>query len=114
VAAHEAEHVRAMRRLLGRAARPAPALDFGDATHGHAFLPTAVRLEELALATYNGLAPGLSRHALAVVVEVTSVEARHAAWARNLAGRLPAPRAADVSVGGRASAAALRATQFVR
>jgi len=94
--AHERAHVRFLRRHLGNAARPAPQLRFGDATRDpRRFTAAAVTLEDLAVAAYNGQGTNLTRPALAVAVEIVSVEARHAAWVRALAGRLPAPLAQD-------------------
>ena len=50
------------------------------------------------LAAYNGQAENISRTTLQSVSRVISVEARHASWARSLAGKLPAPVPADVPI----------------
>jgi rubrerythrin len=96
VAVHEAGHVVHLQRTLGaRAPRP-PRFDFRDTTiEPAAFLRTAVTLEDLAVRAYNGAAPELGTAALAAAARVVSVDARHAAWARVLEGRLPAPQATD-------------------
>jgi hypothetical protein len=94
--AHEHAHVAFLRRHLGRGAEPAPALGFGDATRGpDRFAAVAVTLEDLAVVAYNGQGTNLTRPALAAAVEILSVEARHAAWVRDIVGKRPAPRAQD-------------------
>ena len=50
------------------------------------------------LAVYNGQGVNLTAQALAAAARLVSVEARHAAWARALAGELPAPVAVDVPI----------------
>jgi hypothetical protein len=59
------------------------------------FRDAAIELEEAALATYVGQAANLSRRLLSPIATMTSVEARQAAWVRDIAGTSPAPRAAD-------------------
>jgi Ferritin-like domain len=54
-----------------------------------------VVLEDIGVALYNGQAGNLTPGALAAAAEIVSVEARHAAWARDLAGELPAPAATE-------------------
>jgi len=94
--AHERAHVAFLRKHLGRRAKPAPPLRFGEATRDpHRFAAAAVTLEDLAVAAYNGQGTNLTRPALAAAVEILSVEARHAAWVRDLVGKLPATRAQD-------------------
>lgn len=94
--AHEHEHVQALRRLLGSHAQAAPHLSFGGLTRQpHQFTSAAIALEEAAVAAYNEYAAGLRREALAAALEIVSVEGRHAAWIRAIAGQEPAPRAAD-------------------
>ena len=62
------------------------------------FIPTAISLESTSLGVYNGQAVKLTPKALAAAARVVSVEARHAAWARALAGKDPAPDAVDVPI----------------
>jgi ferritin-like protein len=92
----EAAHVKFLTERLGSRAAAAPKSDFGSAlSSADAFRSTAIRLEESALATYIGQAANLSRALLSPIAALTSVEARQAAWIRDIAGTSPAPRAAD-------------------
>ena len=60
------------------------------------FRATAVAFEDLAAAAYKEEAPRLHNpEFLAAAIRVHSVEARHAAWIRRLAGALPAADAFD-------------------
>lgn len=96
VGAHEQAHVEQLLDALGEAADPPPQLELESATADAARVSaTAVALEDLALAGYNGQVPHLTPAGLRPALRVASVEARHAAWARDLAGEVPAPRAAD-------------------
>jgi hypothetical protein len=94
VAGQEAAHVARLEKLLGDRAGAAPRSDFGDVTAA-SFLGDAVALEEAAIAAYVGQAANLSRPAMAMAATLVSVEGRQAAWLRDVAGRLPAPHAAD-------------------
>ena len=115
VGAQEREHVDFLRRRAGRRAQARPDLDFGDATaNPQRFRDTAVELEEAAAAAYIGQGPNLTRDAVGDVARIVSVEARHAAWIRDLAGQNPAPRAADPAKTADATMAALRRRGFVR
>jgi rubrerythrin len=91
VGATERAHVRALRAALGSHAIARPHFDFGGATEGaSAFRRTAVAFEDLAVAAYKGQAPRISSRAyLASALAIHSVEARHAAWIRRLAGKPP-------------------------
>jgi lipoprotein-anchoring transpeptidase ErfK/SrfK len=91
VGGHERAHVRAFRVVLGSKAIKRPHFDFGGATEGSdAFRRTAVAFEDLAVAAYKGQAPHIrSRAYLASALAIHSVEARHAAWIRRLAGKPP-------------------------
>lgn len=97
VGAHERAHVAAFRRVLGPAAMKSPTFDFQGVTEDpNAFRRTAVALEDLAVAAYKYEAPRIqSRGYLAAAISIHSVEARHAAWIRYLAGVLPAATALD-------------------
>jgi rubrerythrin len=93
---HEKEHVQALRKALGAHAQASPHITFGALTEDpRQFTSAAIALEETAVAAYNAHAANLRRHALAVALQIVSVEGRHAAWIRAVAGRAPAPRAAD-------------------
>jgi rubrerythrin len=96
VAQHEKSHVAFLEHALGGAAGQAPRPDFGDALKdGDAFGAAAVRLEDLAVATYNGQAVNLTTASLKAAARVVSVEARHAAWIRSILGEVPAAEPTD-------------------
>jgi rubrerythrin len=115
VGAHERAHVRAIRDVLGSRAIKRPHFDFGGATEGSsAFRRTAVAFEDLAVAAYKGQAPRLkSREFLASALAIHSVEARHAAWIRRLAGRSPVSGPFDEAVSGARAAQIVARTHFV-
>jgi rubrerythrin len=93
---HERQHVNLFERTLGSKLRKKPTFDFGDATSdADRFRATAVVLEDLAVAAYDGQAALLTKPTLRVAAQIVSVESRHAAWARSLVGKSPAPRAYD-------------------
>jgi rubrerythrin len=96
VAAQEREHLAFVRKALGKKADGPPKYDFGSATNDpHDFAATAAKLEDLAVAAYNGQATNVSPAILAAAATVVSVEARHAAWIRSISGDPPAPDATD-------------------
>jgi hypothetical protein len=97
VGATERAHVKAFQKLLGSKAVKRPLFDFQGVTEAQqAFLKTAVAFEDLAVAAYKGQAPKLRSSAvLAAAVGIHSVEARHAAWMRELFGVTPAVNAFD-------------------
>jgi rubrerythrin len=97
VAAHERAHVKALREVLGSRAVKRPRFDFRGATEdADRFRKTAVAFEDLAVAAYKGQAPLIQSRALLVpALAIHSVEARHAAWIRRLAGVVPAADAFD-------------------
>jgi hypothetical protein len=97
VGATERAHVKAFQKLLGAKAVKRPLFDFQGVTEAQqAFLKTAVAFEDLAVAAYKGQAPKLQSSAvLAAAVGIHSVEARHAAWVRQLFGITPAVNAFD-------------------
>jgi ferritin-like protein len=97
VGATERAHVKAFQKLLGSKAVKRPLFDFQGVTEAQqAFLKTAVAFEDLAVAAYKGQAPKLRSSAvLAAAVGIHSVEARHAAWMRELFGITPAVNAFD-------------------
>jgi hypothetical protein len=100
VGAQEQEHVKFVAAAVGAgAAGKSPKFRFGDTAKDPAkFIATAVSLEEAGLAVYNGQAVELTSQTLAAAARLVSVEARHAAWARALAGRDPAPVAVDAPI----------------
>jgi Ferritin-like domain len=97
VGATERAHVRAFLKLLGADAVKRPTFDFQGVTEQQRpFLKTAVAFEDLAVAAYKGQAAKIqSASVLVAAVGIHSVEARHAAWMRELFGITPAVDAFD-------------------
>ena len=96
VGGHERDHVTFLKGKLGAAAKPAPQLRLTRAPTTLAeFQRLAIAFEDTGVAFYNGQAGNLTPDTLAVAAEIVSVEARHAAWARHLAGEIPAPVPTD-------------------
>jgi rubrerythrin len=95
----EHEHLIYIENQLGEPNAKSSKFKFGDATaKDKQFIAAAAKIEDTGLAAYNGQAGNMSRGTLKSVARVISVEARHAAWARSLAGELPAPVAVDVPI----------------
>jgi rubrerythrin len=96
VAGHEREHVGYLRDALGGSAREEPETFFGAATTDpEQFAATAITLEDLAVAAYNGQAANLTKSGLRAAAAVVSVDARHAAWIRAIVGRPAASQPVD-------------------
>jgi rubrerythrin len=96
VAAQEREHVDVLTGLLGADADAAPRLRFGRATRdADAFSAAARDLEDLATRAYNVQLLHLGGRPLREVLRIVSVEARHAAWIRDVRGESPAPDAVE-------------------
>ena len=93
----ERAHVTALRDVLGAQAVKRPAFNFQGVTEDQVkFLKTAVAFEDLGAAAYKGQATRVDSPALlAAAIAIHSVEARHAAWMRYLAGFAPAATAFD-------------------
>jgi Ferritin-like domain len=99
VGAQEREHVKYLATALGPHASSSPAFRFGDAaSDATRFIATAISLESTSLGVYNGQAVNLTPQALAAAARLVSVEARHAAWGRAIAGKDPAPVAVDAPI----------------
>ena len=115
VAAHERAHVKAFREVLGSRAVKRPRFDFRGATEdAERFRKTAVAFEDLAVAAYKGQAPLIqSRAYLVPALAIHSVEARHAAWIRRLAGEVPAADAFDEPRSKTSTLAIVADTHFV-
>jgi hypothetical protein len=94
---HERDHVATLQAALGATpAASAPAIDVGDAlTDPHAFVAKAIALEDAAVAALNGQITNLTPERLAAACAIVSVDARHAAWIRDLGGISPAAGATD-------------------
>jgi rubrerythrin len=115
VADHERKHVAFLERALGPAARKKPTFEFGSATRNQReFVDAAVLLENTGVAAYNGQGANLTKKSLAAAAKIASVEGRHAAWISDLAGRSPAPRAADPGATAADVAATLKSTGFIK
>jgi hypothetical protein len=93
----ERAHVTALKKALGSAAVKRPAFNFRGVTEDQSkFLQTAVAFEDLAAAAYKAQAARIKSPALlSAAVSIHTVEARHAAWMRFLAGATPAASAFD-------------------
>ena len=101
VAMHEQAHVDYLRKALGAAAVKQPRFDFkGTNHHQRSFQQTAMTLEDVGVSAYAGQGPLIKdKGIVAAALSVHSVEARHAAWIRDIIGRskqpLPAPNTFD-------------------
>jgi hypothetical protein len=89
--AHERAHVKIIQQVLGDAAGKRPFFDFRGNTETEArFTRTAVAMEDLTTALLTAVTPAIhSRALIAAAFSLLTVEARHAAWARHLAGVVP-------------------------
>jgi Ferritin-like domain len=95
--AHELAHVRILKSVLGPRAVGKPFFNFRGVTEDEAaFTRTAVAMEDLTVALLAGQAARFHNRALtAAVFSLLTVEARHAAWARHIAGFVPVAEAFD-------------------
>jgi rubrerythrin len=115
VGGHEREHVRFVRAALGRHARAAPTLDFGDDTaDAERFARSALRLEDLGVKAYFTQAANLRPATLAQVSRIATVESRHAAWIRDLAGLDPAPDPVEPQLDAATVRRTLKGSGYVR
>jgi Ferritin-like domain len=97
VVAHEREHVAYLENALGDKADPEPKYDLAAVTADpDAFAEAAAKLEDIAVAAYNGQATRVTPGAFLAAARIVSVEARHAAWIRSIRNGDPAPDAVDV------------------
>lgn len=109
VLGHERAHLAAIQKALGAQAGPKPTFRFGAKTKSaDAFVRATIDLEDIAVAGYNGQAANLTRATLAAAAEIVSVEARHAAWIRALAGEVAAPDPVDKPITAQRVAQGLR------
>jgi len=115
VGAHERAHVQAIKGLLGPLAFASPSFDFHGVTEREQpFIKTAVAFEELTGALLKWQAVRLeSRGILAAVATLHSVEARHAAWIRQIIGRQPAASAFDKPASQARMSRLIASTRFV-
>jgi rubrerythrin len=95
VGQHENEHVQTLLGVLGSKAVKKPSFDFKGSTNKETtFLKTAKVLEDTGVAAYQGQATRIqSTDVLASAGAILAVEARHAAWVRDIlgAGKTPSP-----------------------
>jgi len=119
VGAHERAHVAFLRKALGGAAVKKPRFDFkGTTENSSKFLATAKVLEETGVSAYLGQTPLIkSKGVLAAAGSILTVEARHAAWVRDIlggtGGNNPAPRAFDAPRSKAKILAAVKGTGFI-
>jgi hypothetical protein len=116
VHAHEAAHVQALKKALGSAAVKRPTFDFGSAVQSQsAFTSTAIVLEDTGVQAYQGQAPFIKSNAIfKAAISIHPVEARHAAWIRNLGGMSPAPDAFNPALTKNQVLAAVTGTGFIK
>jgi Ferritin-like domain len=115
VLGNEEEHVALIRQVLGPRARPRPTFSFDPILRDRArFVRSALTLEDAGVAAYNGQAANLTRRALLPALRIVSVEGRHAAWIRDIAGAHPAPFAADRGLPAPAVVSRLRKAGLLR
>jgi len=108
------KHVDSLRAIVGDKAQAQPSFRFGDAVRNPArFTAAALTLEETASAAYIGQAANLTKDRLSDIAGIVAVDARHAAWIRAIAGRNPAPHAADPAKTVRQVMRTLARTKFV-
>jgi hypothetical protein len=121
VAAHEAAHVAFLRSALGRKAVAKPTFEFRDTvTNQQKFQATAQVLEDTGVAAYLGQAGNIkSKKILAAAASILPVEARHAAWIRDInssfkgTSPVPAPAAFQASKTKAQILAAVKGTGFI-
>jgi rubrerythrin len=115
VGGQEKEHLAFIEKALGKAAGKKPKLDFGEDTgSAEAFTEAAFKLEDLGVAAYNAQAPNLTKETLSAAAKIVSVEARHAAWIRAIAGRNPAPDAAEPTASAKRVVATLNGSGYLQ
>jgi hypothetical protein len=99
----EVAHVKFLQSALGVKAVKKPRFNFKGTTANQAlFEKTAMALEDTGVAAYAGQGPRIvNKKYLAAALSVHSVEARHAAWIREILGKgmspAPAPAAFDTA-----------------
>jgi rubrerythrin len=115
VGRHERAHVKALRAALGRYAVKRPRFNFrGTTEDAAAFAATAQVLEDTGVSAYAGQAPLIRDNAvLKAALAIHSVEARHAAWIRDINGEEPAPEAFDPALTKRQVLRAVAGTRFI-
>jgi Ferritin-like domain len=120
VGQHEAAHVQALKKALGRKAVKRPNFDFQGTTANQAtFAKTAITLEDTGVEAYQGQAGNIKTPAiLRAAISIHPVEARHAAWIRSIVGHgtgnpWPAPQAFNPAADMKTVLAAVKGTGFI-
>ncbi|MGH3130292.1 MAG: ferritin-like domain-containing protein [Gaiellaceae bacterium] len=122
VAQHEATHVKFLQKVLGSKAVKKPKFDFKGTTEDQAkFQATADVLENTGVHAYLGQLANIKAKAVLVPAgRIALVEARHAAWIRNIrfgggttVQTTPAPAAFDDGFSKAKILAAVKATGFI-
>lgn len=119
VAQHEAAHVAALQKALGSAAVKKPTFDFkGTTSDAKKFAGTAQVLEDTGVSAYEGQATAIQTPAVLMAAgSILPVEARHAAWIRDINGAgnspVPAPDAFNPELSMSAVLAAVKQTGFI-
>jgi rubrerythrin len=120
VAGHENAHVKFLKAALGSAAVKTPTFDFKDTTSDQSkFEATATVLEDTGVQAYLGQVGNIkNKKILAAAGSILPVEARHAAWIREIRlaktqGTIPAPTAFQGSKTKAEILAAVRSTGFI-
>jgi len=120
VGAHEAAHVAALEKALGSQAVKKPSFDFKGTTGSEkTFLATAKTLEDTGVSAYQGQAGNIkAAPVLATAGSILAVEARHAAWVRDILGGgnapSPAPAAFSAPKSMDAVLSAVKQTGFIK
>ncbi|MBA2349044.1 MAG: ferritin-like domain-containing protein [Solirubrobacterales bacterium] len=112
---HEDTHVTALKKALGSAAIKKPSFDFQGTTEAlGTFQQTAILLEDTGVKAYQGAAPDIKTpEILRAAISIHPVEARHAAWIRNIVGEPPAPDAFNPAADMATILAAVKGTNFI-
>jgi hypothetical protein len=120
VSAHELAHVKFLQGALGKAAVAKPTFDFKDTTTDQTkFEATATVLEDTGVQAYLGQVGNIkSKAILKAAGSILPVEARHAAWIREIRlaktqGTIPAPSAFQGSKTKAQILAAVKGTGFI-
>ncbi len=115
VGVHERNHVAALKSTLGRKAVKKPKFNFRGTTEDAAkFAATAEVLEDVGVAAYKGQAAAIKSNAvLNAALAIHAVEARHAAWIRDINGAPPAPAAFDKPMTMKQVLRAVAKTKFI-
>jgi hypothetical protein len=115
VGLHERSHVKALKGVLGSNAVKKPKFNFrGTTDDAKKFAATAELLEDTGVAAYKGQAAAVrSTAVLNAALAIHAVEARHAAWIRDINGNPPAPAAFDKALTMKQVLSAVAKTKFI-